>query len=78
MVKANLRVRISMIGSPQVLIVEVAVCGLDELAAALERGRWLYGRLVEVDGEQVSLLAALPTSRLQLLLLEHHVDGCTW
>lgn len=59
-------------------MVEFAFRSPGGLAAALERCRFLYGRLVEIDGQEVDALVALPISRLQLPLIYDEPVNIGW
>ena len=62
-----MRVRVSLIGSSERLLVDLAVDDLLELTAVTARDRAIIGRVVEVDGDENAGWVMIPVGRLQLV-----------
>lgn len=62
-----MHVRVTLVGSSERLLVEVAVDHFLELATVTARDRLLIGRVVEVDGEENAGWVMIPVGRLQLV-----------
>jgi hypothetical protein len=63
----EVEVRVTLIGSSERLLVDVAVDHFFELATVMARDRLLIGRVVEVDGDENAGWVMIPVGRLQLV-----------
>lgn len=56
-----------LIGSAETPILDVPFEHLNELHCAMERSRFVEGRMVEVNGEPVSCGVLIPMGRIQMI-----------
>ena len=61
------RFQIYLLGSNQAPVVEVVYGDLRELSGAIERSRFLEGRLVEIDDHGLGCDVLIAISRIQMI-----------